>query len=153
MPTAEGERIRPAASDLMRRYAQFQALIDNNAGNVADLAVACRLEAVIDIMLSAVKRFRKQYPHWRLSISTPPGKARVQGLATSVYDLIIVTHEPSDHLTEEEHFFEELDPRSRYGPYSSSRCSTIHHSSRRLEAEQRRGKWHLVTAFSAVAGR
>ena len=111
--TAEGERVRAAARDMIHRYDQFQSLLINGAGDVPDLSLACGREAVKDVVLLAVKRFRKQYPHWRIRISTPTGKERMEGVATGVYDMAIITQEPQAGLSPEEQTMEQLDPSSR----------------------------------------
>jgi DNA-binding transcriptional LysR family regulator len=92
--TPEGQRVREAVQDMVRRYEQLQDFLSAGATDLVDVALACGQEAVKDFVLTAVRQFRRQHPHWRLRVATPGGRERVNGVATGVYDLALVTHEP-----------------------------------------------------------
>ena len=92
--TAEGERVLEAVREMVRRREQLQDFIAARADDLPDVSVACGQEAVTDLVLPAVKRFRRRRPHGLVRVATPPGKDRVAGVATGVYDLALVTHEP-----------------------------------------------------------
>jgi DNA-binding transcriptional LysR family regulator len=92
--TAEGERVLEAVREMVRRREQLHDFLHARADDLPDVSVACGQEAVTDLVLPAVKRFRRRRPHGRVRIATPSGRDRVTGVATGVYDLALITHEP-----------------------------------------------------------
>ncbi|WP_162136333.1 LysR family transcriptional regulator [Zavarzinella formosa] len=111
--TAEGERVMAAAREMVRRNDQFQTLIATGGTDVPDVSLACGQEAVKDFVMEAVRKFRQKFPRSRIRIATPGGRERVLGVATGVYDLAIITHEPRADITEEEQLSEKLEQGSR----------------------------------------
>ena len=109
--TAEGERVLETVREIMRRRDQLQDFIVARADDLPDVSVACGQEAATDLVLPALRRFRRRQPHGRLRIATPSGKARVVGVATGVYDLALITHELEKQLPDE---FEQIARRPLY---------------------------------------
>lgn len=99
--TPEGERVRPAVQEMIRRYEQLKQSLGAATTDVPDVSLACGQEAIKDFVLTAVMRFRKLNPHARLCIATPSGRERIHGVITGMYDLALVTQESHDSLYSE----------------------------------------------------
>ncbi len=142
--TAEGARVREAVHDMVRRYEQLQSFLTAGATELADVSLACGQEAVKDFVLTAVKQFRRQHPHWRLRVATPAGKERVNGVATGVYDLALVTHEPDEGPSDTRQVTDELEQVARRPLYVEPLLEdrAVLAAAPRLGRDESKAAWH-----------
>lgn len=90
--TEEGRRVLPSVDDLVHRYEQLRRFADSAAP--VGLAVACGQESAGNLMLRSVRRFREQHPDAPIRIASPRGAARIEGVASGLFELATVTHTP-----------------------------------------------------------
>ena len=142
--TPEGERVRPAVQEMIRRYEQLKQSLTVGATDLPDVSLACGQEAIKDIVLSAVKQFRKAHPHGRLCIATPSGRDRIQGVATGVYDLALVTEDPQERAATGSELSERLQAIARQSlyvePLLEDRFVLV--ATARLPKEESKAAWH-----------
>jgi DNA-binding transcriptional LysR family regulator len=93
--TSEGRRVRGVVTDLVRRYEQMERFVASEREGRPVVAIACGQEAAHDFVQDAVIRFLKEHPESRVSMSTPRGKARIEGVAGGQFDLAVVTDSPA----------------------------------------------------------
>jgi len=92
--TEEGQRVWRVVNDLVYRYEQLDCFLSETGQ--PDLRFACGQQAVTGFVREALRQFRSEHPDARFLISTPRGQARIEGVATGLYDLALVTHQPDD---------------------------------------------------------
>lgn len=93
VPTEEGRRVLPSAEDLVHRYEQLRKFAD--AAVPPGLSVACGQDAAGGLMLAAVRRFRAAFPEHPVRVTSPRGPVRIEGVASGLYELALVTHTPT----------------------------------------------------------
>lgn len=93
--TDEGQRIRGIVADLVHRYDRMQRFVATQHADRPIVSIACGQQAAIGFVKTAIERFLKDYPDWRVRLATPRGKARIEGVAGGQYDMAIVTDSPA----------------------------------------------------------
>jgi LysR family positive regulator for ilvC len=83
--TPEGQRVRGVVADLV-------SLPQDGRESVS---IACGQQAATGFLKTAVERFLKEQPHCRVRLSTPRGKARIEGVAGGQFDMAIVSDSPA----------------------------------------------------------
>ncbi len=93
--TEEGQRIWPAALDLVDRYQNLHAFVgdENKAAGAALVHFACGQAMAAGLVRRALLDFRERYPDRRLRISTLRGYARIEGVSNGSLDLAIVSQD------------------------------------------------------------
>jgi len=89
--TDEGRRVLPAVEDLLHRYDQLKTFVGTAATSA--LRFACGREAVTEFVLEALRQFRHKHPEVKLRLATLRGQQRIEGVASGVLDLAVVTHD------------------------------------------------------------
>ncbi len=89
--TAEGLRVRGVVADLVRRYDQMESFVTGQQPAKPAVAIACGQQAATAFVKSAVEQFLKERCDCRVQVSTPRGKARIEGVAGGQFDLAMVT--------------------------------------------------------------
>ena len=93
--TAEGQRVRGVVTDLVGRYEQMEQFIAGQQPAKPLVSIACGQQAATGFVKTAVERFLKEHPECRVRLSTPRGKARIEGVAGGQFDMAIVTDSPA----------------------------------------------------------
>ena len=93
--TVEGQRVRGVVTDLVGRYEQMQQFVAGQQLAKSIVSIACGQQAATGFVKTAIERFLKEHPECRLRLSTPRGKARIEGVAGGQFDLAIVTDSPA----------------------------------------------------------
>jgi DNA-binding transcriptional LysR family regulator len=93
--TAEGQRVRAVVADLVRRYEQVERFVAGSHEGKPLIAIACGQQAASGFVRKAVEQFLTEQPDCRVRISTPRGKARIEGVAAGQFDFAIVTDSPA----------------------------------------------------------
>lgn len=93
--TAEGQRVRGVVTDLVRRYELMERFVASEREGKPVVSIACGQQAARGFVQTAIKKFLKENPECRVRISTPRGKARIEGVAGGQFDLAIVTDSPA----------------------------------------------------------
>jgi LysR family positive regulator for ilvC len=108
--TAEGQRVRSVVTDLVYRYEQMERFVTSDRQGKPVVAIACGQQAGRGFVQVAVRRFLNEKPDGRVRISTPRGKARIEGVAGGRFDLAVVTDTPEiiHQIARREMFIEEL---------------------------------------------
>jgi DNA-binding transcriptional LysR family regulator len=92
--TDEGRRVLPAVEEIVHRY---RLLRDHVAGpDRPALTFACGQDAAAGFVREAVRAFRAACPQARFRLSTPRGRARVEGVANGTLDLAAVTYSEAE---------------------------------------------------------
>jgi DNA-binding transcriptional LysR family regulator len=91
--TEEGRRVLPSAEDLVHRYEQLRKFAD--AAAAPGLSVACGQDAAGGVVLAAVRKFRAEHPDYPVRVASPRGQARIEGVASGLFELALVTHTPA----------------------------------------------------------
>jgi LysR family positive regulator for ilvC len=93
--TAEGVRVRGVVADLVHRYQQMEQFVASDRETKPVVSIACGQQAASGFVQLAVKQFLKTTPECSVRISTPRGKARIEGVAGGQFDLAVVTDSPA----------------------------------------------------------
>jgi len=93
VPTDEGRRMLPAATEAAAGWGRFAALAA--ADRAAGVTVACGHEAAGGVVLAAAARFRRDHPAAAVRVAVARGRARVEGVASGRFDLALVTDTPA----------------------------------------------------------
>lgn len=93
--TAEGTRVQGVVQDLVSRYEQMERFVVSDQEGKSILSIACGQQAAGGFVRSAIQRFLIEHPDSRVRLSTPRGKARIEGVAGGQFDLAIVTDSPA----------------------------------------------------------
>jgi len=93
--TQEGQRVRVVVTDMVRRYQQLERFVASGAEGKAVVSIACGQQAAQGFVRAAVEQFLRENPDCRVRLSTPRGRARIEGLSGGQFDLAIVTDSPS----------------------------------------------------------
>ncbi len=91
--TEEGRRVLPSVEDLVHRYEQLRRFADSASS--PGLGVACGQEGAGGVVLAAVRRFKANHPDYPVRVSSPRGQARIEGVASGLFELALVTHTPT----------------------------------------------------------
>jgi LysR family positive regulator for ilvC len=89
--TAEGERVRGVVVDLVGRYEQMEQFVASGREGRPVVVIACGQQSAGGFVQLAVEQFLKEHPEVQVRVSTPRGKARIQGVAGGQFDLAVVT--------------------------------------------------------------
>ncbi len=92
--TEEGQRVWAGVKDLVYRYDQLVYYLSETGQ--PDLRFACGQQAAVGFVREALRQFRSKYPDAKFLVSTPRGRARIEGVANGLFDLAVVTHHPDD---------------------------------------------------------
>jgi DNA-binding transcriptional LysR family regulator len=108
--TAEGERVRHVIVDLVRRYEQAEQFVAGGREDRPTVSIACGQQAASGFVRTAVEQYLREHPECRVRISTPRGKARIEGTAGGQFDMAIVTESPAmiSRIARREMYVEEL---------------------------------------------
>jgi LysR family positive regulator for ilvC len=93
--TAEGQRVRGVVTDLVGRYEQMVQFVAGQQLAKPVVSIACGQQAATGFVKTAVERFLKEHPECCVRLSTPRGKARIEGVAGGQFDMAIVTDSPA----------------------------------------------------------
>lgn len=93
VPTDEGRRMLPAATEAAAGWDRFAALAA--ADREPAVTVACGHEAAGGVVLAAAARFRREHPGAAVRVVVARGRARVEGVAVGRFDLALVTDAPA----------------------------------------------------------
>lgn len=93
--TPEGQRVRGVVSDLLQRYRQMERFVTGDGAGRLVVSIACGQQAASGFLLRAIEGFLGEQPECRVRLSTPRGKARIEGVAGGQFDLAIVTDSPA----------------------------------------------------------
>jgi DNA-binding transcriptional LysR family regulator len=93
--TSEGQRVRVVVTDMVRRYQQLERFVASGAQGKALVAIACGQQAAHGFVRIAVEQLLRANPDCRARLSTPRGRARIEGVAGGQLDLAIVTDSPT----------------------------------------------------------
>ena len=88
--TSEGAKVLPAVKEIIHRFEQLTAFVPRRPGPW--VRFACGQEAVVGFVKTALREFQEQHPESRVRVSTPRGRARIEGVANGSLDLATVTH-------------------------------------------------------------
>jgi len=89
--TPGGERVRGVIADLVRKYEQVEQFIAESQAAKPTVSIACGQTAAGGFVRLAIERLAEKNPDVRVRLSTPRGKARIEGVAGGQFDLAIVT--------------------------------------------------------------
>lgn len=108
--TEEGQRVVGIVADVVGRYEQMEQFVAMGRQATPTVALACGQHAIGGFVRVAVEQFRARHPAGRVRISSPRGKARIEGVASGQFDLAIVTDSPAAILkiAKRELYIEEL---------------------------------------------
>lgn len=106
----EGQRVRMVVADMMHRYGQLERFVASGAEGKQMVAIACGQQAANGFVRLAVEQFLRQHSECRVRLSTPRGRARIEGVAGGQFDLAIVTDGPAAirKIARREMFIKEL---------------------------------------------
>ena len=93
--TAEGQRVLGVVTDLVRRYELMERFVASDREGKPVVSIACGQQAARGFVQAAAKRFLIDHPECKVRISTPRGKARIEGVAGGQFDLAVVTDSPA----------------------------------------------------------
>jgi LysR family positive regulator for ilvC len=93
--TPEGQRVRVLVTDMVRRYEQLERFVASGAEGKPAISIACGQQAANSFVGAAVEQLLREGPPCRVRLSTPRGKARIEGVAGGQFDLAIVTDSPA----------------------------------------------------------
>jgi LysR family positive regulator for ilvC len=93
--TAEGQRVRGVVSDLVRRYEQMELFVTGEQSAKPVVSIACGQQSASGFVKTAVECFLKEHADCRVQVSTPRGKARIEGVTGGQFDMAIVTDSPA----------------------------------------------------------
>ena len=93
--TAEGQRVREVVSHLVQRYRLVEQFVGRESRGRPFVSIACGQQAAPGFVKTAVEKFLKDDPDCQLRLSTPRGRARIEGVAGGKFDLAVVTDSPS----------------------------------------------------------
>ena len=93
--TSEGQRVRGIVADLVKRYEQMEAFVAGNLQGKPVVSLACGQQAAGGFVRIAIEQYLKAQPECQVRLSTPRGKARIEGVAGGQFDLAIVTDSPA----------------------------------------------------------
>jgi len=93
--TAEGLKVWPAVEELVDRYRNLHAFVEEGGkpAGAAPVHFACGQAMAAGLVRHALLEFREEHPDARLRISTLRGRARIEGVSNGSLDLAIVTHD------------------------------------------------------------
>jgi DNA-binding transcriptional LysR family regulator len=89
--TDEGQRLLASVTDQLERWDHFVAFTE--AGKLPRLSVACGQDALAGVVRDAARRFRRTREDAAFRLSVARGRARIEGVASGLYDLALVTHD------------------------------------------------------------
>lgn len=92
--TDEGVRVRGVVTDLVQRYERMEQFVAGDRHDRPTISIACGQQAASGFVKRTVERLMKQHEGCRVLLSTPRGKARIEGVAGGQFDLAIVTDAP-----------------------------------------------------------
>jgi len=90
--TEEGRRVLPVVEDLLRRYDHMLAFV--KGARLPGLLFACGREAADTFVLEAVRRLHERHPEAVYQVLEIRGSQRIEGVASGLLDLALVTHDP-----------------------------------------------------------
>ncbi len=93
--TTEGQRVRGVVADLVRRYEQMEQFVASARIGRPVVTLACGQQAASGFVRRSVERFLNDHPECQVRISTPRGKARIEGVAGGQFDFALVTDNPT----------------------------------------------------------
>ena len=108
--TCEGQRVQGVVSDLVRRHEEMERFVASDRQGKPVVAIACGQQAASGFVNLAVGKFLTEYSGCGVRLSTPRGKARIEGVAGGQFDLAVVTDTPAmiHQLARREMFIETL---------------------------------------------
>ena len=108
--TAEGRRVLGVVADLVHRYEQMERFVAGGKEGRPAVAIACGQLAASGFVRRAVEQLLKDHPESRVRVSTPRGKARIEGVAGGQFEFAVVTDSPATihGIAKREMFVEEL---------------------------------------------
>jgi len=108
--TSEGQRVRGVVTDLVKRYGQMEQFLVSSREGKRSVAIACGQQAASGFIRVAVERFLTAQTDCRVRVSTPRGKARIEGVAGGQFEFAVVTDSPAviHRIAKREMFVEEL---------------------------------------------
>jgi DNA-binding transcriptional LysR family regulator len=93
--TPEGQRVRVVVTDTVRRYQQLERFVASGAEGMAVVSIACGQQAANGFVRAALEQFLRDRPECRVRLSTPRGRARIEGVAGGQFDFAVVTDNPT----------------------------------------------------------
>jgi LysR family positive regulator for ilvC len=93
--TPEGQRVRVVVTDMVRRYRQLERFVASGAEGKAVVSIACGQQAADGFVRAAVEELLREDPQCRVRLSSPRGRARIEGVAGGQFDLALVTDSPT----------------------------------------------------------
>ena len=95
--TGEGRRVFPLVSGLVRQYRETESFLTTPAVNHKPLvSIACGQTNSRGLVSTASQQFLKNQSHTRIRIATPRARLRIEGVATGLYDMAIVSDSPEN---------------------------------------------------------
>jgi DNA-binding transcriptional LysR family regulator len=91
--TEEGQRVLPVVEDLLRRYDHMLAFV--KGARMPGLLFACGREAADTFVLAAVRLLHERHPEAVYRVQELRGSQRIEGVASGLLDLALVTHAPT----------------------------------------------------------
>jgi DNA-binding transcriptional LysR family regulator len=92
--TDEGQKLLPAAQDLVRRYDRLRDALEDAKPGLPPVTFACGQQTVGGFVCDAVAKIQRRHPEIRLRIATLRGRARIEGVVNGSLDLALVGHRP-----------------------------------------------------------
>lgn len=89
--TPAGERVRGVVAELVRQYEQVEQFIDEGQNAKATLSIACGQTAASGFVREAIEKLLSESPDVTVRITTPRGRARIEGVAGGQFDMAVVT--------------------------------------------------------------
>lgn len=93
--TSAGQRVRGVVRNLVHRYQEMEEFVSSNRESQSVVSIACGQDAATSFVKAAIEQLLKIRPSCRIRLSTPRGKARIEGVAGGQFDLAIVTDSPA----------------------------------------------------------
>ena len=93
--TPEGQRVRLVVADMVRRYEQLERFVASGAEGGPLVSIACGQQAATGFVRRAIEQFLRKSPEAHVRLSTPRGRARIEGVAAGQFDLAVVTDSPA----------------------------------------------------------
>jgi DNA-binding transcriptional LysR family regulator len=91
----EGQRVRLVVADMVRRYEQLERFVASGAEGRPLVSIACGQQAATGFVMAAIEQFLRKSPEAHVRLSTPRGRARIEGVAAGQFDLAVVTDSPA----------------------------------------------------------
>jgi DNA-binding transcriptional LysR family regulator len=93
--TDEGRKVYPAAHELVDRYRNLGAFVEDGgeAAGGALVRFACGQTIAAGLVRRALGEFSRKHPEARVRISTLRGRDRIEGVSSGSLDLAIVSHD------------------------------------------------------------